>query len=161
MIRGTLFEPVNLRGQPVGVAAPYPYIAAILIIPRLNIKGSINFLVDTGADATSLHLRDAIKLIGMSGISLLSGEGSATGIGGSAKYFKEPTEIVFYHDDNTFEGFQFDLCVARPIKSWWKPRQRKLRALQLRIPSVLGRDILSEFRLVINFHSKEFFLDHP
>ena len=158
MIRGTLFEPVNSQGQPIGVATPY--IVATLIIPRLNIKGSIPFLVDTGADATSLHLRDAVNLLGMRGINLLRGELSATGIGGSAKYFKEPTEIVFHHDDNTLEGFQFDLRVAIPIKSWWKPRQRKLQSLQLRIPSVLGRDILREFRLVIDFHSKEFFLDH-
>jgi len=159
MIRGILFEPLDSQGKPVGVATPY--MVATLNIPRLHISSSLPFLVDTGADATILHLRDALQIIGLRDLSMLKETQQLKGIGGSAEYSIVPAEIVFCHDDNSLEGFQFDLRVAKPAKSWWKPRQRNIQALQLRLPSLLGRDILSEFCLVIDYHRRQLFLDHP
>lgn len=159
MIRGSLLEPVNSQGQPISVAIPY--MVATLKIPRLNALSSITFLLDTGADFTSLQLRDVFQILGLSGLKKLRGNRNAIGIGGSAPYSIEPAEIIFSHEDNTIEGYTFNLSIAKPITSWWLPRQIKLQALQLRIPSILGRDILCQFRLVIDYHCKEILLDHP
>ena len=38
-----------------------PYVQGRLIIPRLNVNRRITFLLDTGADKTCLHPRDASR----------------------------------------------------------------------------------------------------
>ena len=40
-----------------------PYVTGDVIIPRLNVRGAVAFLVDTGADVTCIHPKDGAQLL--------------------------------------------------------------------------------------------------
>ncbi len=157
MIRGVLLDPQNPGGEHhIAVSSmAIPIIVATIRIPRLKVSDRLPLLADSGADITSLHLRDAIRVLGMRKYLQLRGETTVGGVGGDAKYFLEPTRIIFVHEDGNIEGYNFELRIAKiPPGS---PSKLK-HALQL--PSVLGRDILHHFRIVIDYSREEFYLDH-
>lgn len=64
-----------------------PYLEARISFPRLNLRGLVSFLVDTGADGTVLMPTDSRKL----GIDFASLRDPTTpeGLGGPAHAFKE------------------------------------------------------------------------
>jgi len=156
MIRGVLFDPQNPQRQHrIAVSSmALPIIVATVRIPRLRINATLPFLADTGADITSLHLRDAIQILGLHKLQQLRDETEVRGVGGPVKYFLEPARIIFVHDDGNIEGYNFDLRIAKI--------SRKLTILRhaLQLPSVLGRDILYHFHIVIDYSRNEFYLDH-
>lgn len=157
MIRGVLVDPQNLRGESQIAVSPMaiPIIVATIRIPRLRVSYCLPLLADSGADITSLHLRDAIRVLGMRKYFQLRGETIVRGVGGPGKYFLEPARVIFVHEDENIEGYNFDLRIAKiPPGSPSKLKD----ALQL--PSVLGRDILHYFRIVIDYSRNEFYLDH-
>jgi len=41
---------------------PAPYVQAFLLLPRLELQGLIDFLIDTGADNTTLSLIDLERI---------------------------------------------------------------------------------------------------
>lgn len=156
MIRGVLVDPQNPRGESQIAVSPMaiPVIVATIRIPRLKVSYRFSLLVDSGADITSLHLRDAIRVLGMRKYLELRGETTVGGVGGPAKYFLEPARIIFVHEDENIEGYNFDLRIAKIPKSPSNLRDA------LRLPSVLGRDIWHHFRIVIDYSRNEFYLDH-
>lgn len=115
MIRGILFEPGNPLGQHQVSASSMaiPMIAATISFPRFRIRRIFGLLVDSGADITSLHLRDAVRALGLQGFHQLSGETVVGGVGGDAKYFVEPATITFVHDDGSIEDYDLDLRIAK------------------------------------------------
>lgn len=146
------------------------YIIADIKVPRLNAEGTFYFEVDTGAEGTALHLRDAIQLLstramrggGTEGwkrirkiFRLLSNPSAIGGVGGEAIYFSEPAQIIFSHVDGTKQGFIFNLDIAKPANRGGNKFKQ-----QLELPSLLGMDILSQFRMVMDYSKKQIFLDH-
>jgi hypothetical protein len=143
-------------------------------------------LADTGADRTSLHLGDVVRILGLRKFRQLDNQTTVKGIGigGSAEYFVEPAHIAFKHEDGQAEGFRFDLRIAKPsdeataefrskMYPWTEnPNELASKAATLsketlgelkaksQIPSVLGTDILSQFCLIIKWSSGEFYLGH-
>jgi hypothetical protein len=111
--------------------------------------------VDTGADVTSLSVRDAVRLLGKKGFRHLSRLKELRGVGGKASYFEEPAQIVLRHEDGNIEGFDFILYIAKPSRK----RSKKL-GQQLQLPSLLGKNIIFEFRMVMDYSKKQLFLDH-
>ncbi len=114
-------------------------------------------MVDTGAGITALHVRDVPRL-GERGYRLIRQLGNScnpTGVGGSATYFGVPTQIVFEHEDGALEQHDFDLWVAKRARKG----SRKL-ANQLKIPSVLGMDVLCRFHMVMDCSNNQLFFDH-
>ena len=106
---------------------------AVLFCPRIHVNGYIDFLVDTGADVTTLHPRDAIV---MSVPYELFYPGSPIfGIGGVESTYEERAVIVF--DDGQYMRFYaLHLSIAQP-----KPEN-------LALPSLLGQDILRHWNMV-------------
>jgi hypothetical protein len=155
MIRGALFDPnaSPQRRRPIWCVSPW--VKADISIPKLGKRRKVTFLVDTGADVTSLSVRDAVRLIGKRGFRQLSRLKDLSGVGGKASYFEEPAQIVFRHDDGTVEGFDFILYIAKPSRK----KSRTLRQ-QLQLPSLLGKNIIFEFRMVMDYSKKQLFLDH-
>lgn len=146
------------------------YIIAEIKVPRLNAEGTFYFEVDTGADGTALHLRDAIQLLSTKAMRrggaegwgrirkrfrLLCNPSSIGGVGGEATYFSEPAQIIFTHTDGAKQGFLFDLDIAKPAN-----RGGNRFKQQLELPSLLGMNILSQFRVVMDYSKKQIFLDH-
>lgn len=115
-------------------------------------------LVDTGATGTALAVKDAVPILGKRGYRLLRQLGkprTTTGVGGVSSYIEIPAQIVLQHEDGTLDGFDFDLCVAKPARKGSKRREH-----QLRLPSLLGREILCHFHVVMDYPRDQLFLDH-
>ncbi|MCX6010127.1 MAG: hypothetical protein NTW48_08895 [Chloroflexi bacterium] len=167
MITGFLFQPKSGPTDPP--IAPRPYIQARIRIPRLGISHALNLVVDAGSDATSLHLKDAIDIIGIQRFNELGNTTSMTGIGGYADYFREPTHIELQHDDGAIEGFDIELRIAslspnalKDLNSGHglKAETHEEVSRKLRLPSVLGRDVIRHFRMVFDCCKPEFYFTH-
>ena len=107
-----------------------PYVPGVVVIPRLNISGSVVFLLDTGADSTCLHVSDATSLeIPFERLGNLAEVG---GIGGGAEYFKEDA-TVYFSDDDRVVGYDVSIGIASSPADG--------------LPSLLGRDIFDNWRI--------------
>jgi len=88
-----------------------PCLRGKVAIPRLGARGYVTFLVDTGADSTSIHPRDA----GRVGIPFhrLSDSEVSKGIGGGSLYFRE-VAIVSFVDEGMERLYAVDLLIGEP-----------------------------------------------
>jgi hypothetical protein len=169
VIKGDLYFRVVApdQGKPVNVPISsrpslpiwraQPWVDVVIDIPALSVRKTFTMLVDTGADGTVLSVRDAVAALGKIGYGLLQKSGNTTtsiGVGGSADYYRVNAHIIFQHEGGSLEGYSFELAVAKPDGCKAK------RVLQLRIPSILGRDILCQFRMVMDYSQFELLLDH-
>ena len=109
-----------------------PYIPAFVIIPDLNARGMVDFLMDTGSDITRLGMPDAKKL--KIDYAKLPDGGIVSGVGtASSKIVVNPIELTFLTELNYVH-------------------QERLRGISIvlkEIPSVLGRDIMQTYRFVM------------
>ena len=110
-----------------------PYVVCRLIIPRLRVSRRISFLLDTGADSTSLHPRDARD----AGIAFdqLGNRHSSRGIGGRSSYFREPA-ILAFSDGELVRMYEVGLLIAEPNDT------------NESLPSLLGRNVINHWRMV-------------
>ena len=160
MIRGYILrDPTKSRNPPnMPIWYAYPWIDCIIKIPSLAVDNTVTMMVDTGATVTALSVKDAAPILGKRGYLLLRRLGNlkpVTGVGGVSFYFNIPAQIVLQHEDGTLEGFNLDLCVAKPAKKGSKKLEH-----QLKLDSLLGRDIMSHFRVVVDYSRKQLFFDH-
>jgi hypothetical protein len=130
------------------------YVASILQSETLHIYATIEFLVDTGATRTTISDKDAIRL----GIDydLLEklGEGML-GIGGTVDTFiLKDIKLIFHKEDKkTHEETLERICVLK---------HPQLNERILRIPSILGRDILNKHSLIYDKRKeKAYITDEP
>ena len=109
-----------------------PYIECRIVIPRFRISQRAMFLLDTGADATCLHLPDAIRI----GIPFpqLRRRARLGGIGGASPYFREQAFLLFDEEVET-SIYQVSLLIAEPNDS------------NRTLPSLLGRDVVNRWRV--------------
>jgi predicted aspartyl protease len=124
MIRGILREELGRRR---------PFVTGLLEISAAQVAGDVAFLIDTGADSTVLAPRDTIRL-GLDLQQLPQGSPS-TGIGGR-------TATAYADAILTLDGRQHEVRL-RILAPGTQEQQRALA----RIPSLLGRDMLSHFAL--------------
>ena len=110
-----------------------PCVQGWLILPRLNIQGEVEFLVDTGADSTIIHPSDGLKL----GLPFgeLHSEIVSVGIGGDHPYFLEEAVILF-KDDARLREYRCEILISKPSNNL------------NRLPSLLGRSLLNRWRMV-------------
>jgi len=123
-----------IRGRLLAVGGrPRPYVTGRLTIPSQAITGEVNFLIDTGADSTLLAPADALAL-GVD-IGRLPTGPTSMGVGGHAATVRAEASLTLYG-----LNFPLDLRILVP----GSPRQQ---AALTRIPSLIGRDVLSHFAL--------------
>jgi hypothetical protein len=136
------------RFEPPGARDAIPYIKAIVQIPRLNIEGPVSFLVDTGGVKTTLHPPD-ITALGID-IAQLDQNRSRqlTGVGGEAEYRIEDALLRFTNIDVPIE------ILIGPVEP-----QSFQGALVRGLPAILGRDILNQGRLVVDYVENHHVLD--
>lgn len=110
-----------------------PYVQGWLILPRANIQGEVEFLVDTGADSIIIHPSDGLKL----GLPFgeLHGEIVSVGIGGDHPYSLEDGVILF-KDDARLREYRSEILIGKPSNNL------------NRLPSLLGRSLLNRWRVV-------------
>lgn len=111
-----------------------PYVEGRLIIERLEVDGFVHFLVDTGADLTSLHPGDGDRL--GCRFDLLGTPQNFGGIGGNQDYYLEDGATIIFSGDGVMYTFQdITIGIAKPA-----PDNRNL-------PSLLGNDLLGLLRM--------------
>ena len=110
-----------------------PYIQGRLVIPRLGVDGHIDFLVDTGADVTTLHPAAAYTMD--LPYNKLHFGSTYTGEGGEQAAAEERAVIIFI--DGSKLRF-YGIALAIPEAS------EHIEDL----PSLLGQDVLKSWRMV-------------
>ena len=124
---------------------PAPYVQAALILPRLRLQALIDFMIDTGADNTTLSLIDVERMNldyrRMRHGSLVPVEG----IAGEQLFYREEAVIIFRDENASTYIFPINVHIPRRGGTSQANRQRRL-------PSVLGRDVINQCGVVINFH---------
>ena len=114
-----------------------PWVKARLTIPRLGIiRRRVDFLVDTGADGTSLNPIDG-ESIGCPFDALVNPV-EASGIGGSHTYYIEPATVSLQEDATAFI-FDVEIAISQP------------HPVADEVPSLLGRDVLNQVRMDYDF----------
>ena len=139
-----------VRGYFEG-GARRPYVDVRVLLPRLGVAAEFPVLVDTGADTTTIHWSDRQLLRGPDGRPLAADAvfqdgAEATGIAGArVRYGSEAAALVF----GTEEGGRLMARVRVHIELGRSTRP---------VPSLLGRDLLSELRLDFNMPADDLVL---
>ena len=107
-----------------------PYLSSRLLIPRLQLNQRIEFLLDTGADSTCLHPRDARNAT--IPFDQLGNTRLSRGVGGQSTYFREPAVLTF-QDGELVRIYQVGLLIASPNDS------------NDALPSLLGRNVINNW----------------
>ena len=122
MIRGQ-FDPFNYNR---------PTVTGVVRIDELDAEFAVDFILDTGADATCLHYPD----VAVAGIDQDRLEEAGTlkkfgGVGGDANYYLVSADITFEDAERGFRIYGLELLIADASQKTMGER-----------PSLLGRDIL-------------------
>lgn len=116
------------------------YITAMLSLPKLRLRQRLDLLVDTGATKTTILDRDA-QSIGISYSKLARSKLPLLGLGGSVEtYIAKDAELYF----RTQRGTEHKEVLTELLVVKHTLRDENI----MRIPSVLGRDILNKYRLI-------------
>ena len=124
-----------------GNTSTAPYLEAIVSFPRLRQRGPVSFLIDSGADGSVLMPADGKKL----GIDYraLRNPVISSGIGGQAAGFEEVCVLAFANSRYVYSYLLNKMEISAPTRD------------NFRFPSLLGRDILNQWRFVLDHsHSK-------
>ena len=126
------------------------YVVAVLECEALRIRDIIEFLVDTGASRTTICDKDVIRLgIDFSKLEKLS-EGML-GIGGLVDtYVLKDVKLTFRRENGESHAESFDRIYVL------KHAVRDERIM--RIPSILGRDMLNKHALIYDKRNKVAYL---
>lgn len=120
-----------------GNTSARPYIEGRVALPRLGCHADISFLVDSGADVTYLMPTES-ALMGIDYNQLVGGV-QTSGIGGECTDFQERALIAFSEPGKRVYVYDIDILITNP-----QPYNQNY-------PSLLGRDILSRWRTVIDW----------
>jgi len=124
-----------LRGR-FGDTSGRPFIEGRLILPNLNIRGDISFLVDTGADVSRLHPSDGVRL--NIDYGQLSGHAESVGTSGASDDFAELAVVAFSEPKRFLYVYNITLRIAH------------IKPAIMDLHSVLGRDILDKWQMTYN-----------
>ena len=109
-----------------------------------NRSSDARFLIDTGAEATVLHPRDAYRLLGDDlyriDFERDSRRITGLGVGGAADRVVRDTMLTLYSVDDELYSVEMPILIARPT-----PTEPGVHG-NWRLPSLLGRDFLRHFR---------------
>ena len=133
-----------IRGRFIGDA---PYFTVHL--RSANFQGLVWLLTDTGASRTTLLDRD-MRLLGIQPEILEPALLPIVGIGGSVRSFLVRNVEVTLASDEGNVVLQQDLWVVQHDLSQLPPEEV---SRILRLPSVLGRDLINQFRFSCDYHT--------
>jgi len=116
------------------------YVVAVLESEALGMRETVEFLVDTGASRTTICDKDAVRLgINFGRLERLS-EGML-GIGGMVDtYVLRDVKLTFRREDEESHVENFDRIYVL--------KHAVLDERIMRIPSILGRDMLNKYALL-------------
>lgn len=122
-----------------------PYVTAILISDDLSLRQPVMFLLDTGASRTTILDNDAARL-NVNYKKLRKSQQDTVGIGGAVDTYVIPdARLVFMAEKGYFETEPDLIFVLRHVM-----RNAVTRERIKNIPSILGRDVLNKYRLILD-----------
>ena len=104
----------------------------------------IEFVIDSGAAVSAIHTYDARENLRLSPDDLsvvrriARERHSLAGITGSEEYYVVPARYIFAHEDGRPQVIEGEIRIAEPVPG------------NVAIPSVLGWDILAQFRVILD-----------
>lgn len=135
---------------------PAPFIGAVLESSSLGLRRPLNFHVDTGASVTTILDKD-IRYLGISVENLRRAERDIGGLGGLIDTYVIEDAVL------SFRTEERKICREKSRLFVGKHDLAKLssiaREMVLRMPSLLGRDIIQRFRLVCDQSKDEVYLE--
>jgi hypothetical protein len=135
---------------------PAPFVRVTVDLKSLNLRGTIYFLIDTGASTTVLLDKD-VNFLGIDVRRLKRAERDIGGIGGLiSTYVVEDASLFFRTEDGGVVEEKLQLLVGRHELSGLSYIER---ALIMRLPSLLGRDVIYRFKFVCDRYNNEVFLE--
>jgi len=131
---------------PTGIhPLPAPHVQAAVFLPRLQLNGLVSFMIDTGADNTTLSLIDVERLnIDYRRLRRNSLVG-VEGFGGERSCYREDAILMLRDEDSKTYYFTMDIHIPT------KGRKRGQREQQRKLLSVLGRDIINQCNMRTDF----------
>ena len=146
---------MKIEGKLYGgnLFTPRPYVQAWIKLSS-GADGNVNFLIDTGADITTLHPVDAQRF-GITN-SYLQGKQSSesTGIGGRVEYAREDITLTTLTTNGDAHVQEMEIQVGPRGEDY----KKSLKAGTL---SVLGRDFLKNCILVLDYRKGKVFIELP
>jgi hypothetical protein len=143
---------VTVRGRFVAGA---PYFDARL--RSGHFQGLVSFLADTGASRTTLLVRD-VQFLGVPAQALTPASQPVVGIGGSVRSFQVRNVEITLASDQGDITLRQDLWVVQHDLAQLPPTEA---ARILLIPSVLGRDLINQFRFTCDYQAGTVELQRP
>mgnify|MGYP001039829867 CR=1 FL=1 len=126
---------------------PAPFLRATVVSKGVGLRHVVNFLVDTGAAVTTLLDRD-VKRLGIDVEKLKRAERGLFGIGGPlTTYVIEDSALLFLASNG--EAVEERLPIYAGVHDFQKLSEVE-RKLILELPSLLGRDLIYRFKLVMD-----------
>ena len=116
---------------------PAPYVDGHVKIARLGVAGDARFLIDTGADATSIQLGDARNL--RIAPDQISPQVYVESVGGLASYSQEPASVWLY--DRAADAWRIFSIMIEIYAGEGQADD---------FPSLLGLDVLNRCRCAID-----------
>ena len=162
----TFLEPEPRRvvaaGFPVSMARPKTL--ALVRIPRFHpslqewawsFDHVVNFLIDTGADMTSIDLVDAVDLFEPRRFAEITRVEPASGIGDQeVLYAVEPAEMYLLHEDGRATLIHLDLSIQRPTDEMIQNNEIEEASLSYG-QALLGRDVLTQLKLDVDYRNPD------
>ncbi|MFQ5761498.1 MAG: aspartyl protease family protein, partial [Candidatus Bathyarchaeia archaeon] len=121
------------------------YVTVLLAIPRLRIEQRIELLIDTGATRTTILDKDAITL-GIPYSKLPRLKQPLLGLGGLVDTSVARDAEMYFKSESGQEHKEL-------VEELLVVKHRRVDENIMRIPSVLGRDILNKYRLIYDKRS--------
>lgn len=123
-----------------------PYVLAVVHLRVFNRRVLVPFLLDTGADATTLHPQDSLRIVSDVEIKALGSASPFGGAGQGKDHYPTDAVVIFAHEDNHLEAIPLTVYIAEPA------------AHNQYLPSLLGRDALAHFPLSYDQAGRSFTL---
>lgn len=141
----------NIRFQ-----SPAPFIRTTFESKNQRTKRPLHFHIDTGASVTVLLDKDT-RYLGIDIGKLKRAERNIGGLGGLINtYLIEDAALFFRAEDGEVIEEKLRLFVGAHDLSKLSPEEK---TLIMRMPSLLGRDIISRFRLLCDRNRNEVYLE--
>lgn len=122
-----------------------PYVRTVLNCPLFHVQSPVIFLIDSGASRTTILDSDAAR-IGIDYSKLKRFEQGTTGIGGIVDtYILPDVTLTFRTPDSLYEERFKEIFVLKHGTQDDKTLERVRK-----LPSLLGRDVINKYELVLN-----------
>ncbi|MCJ7831229.1 MAG: retroviral-like aspartic protease family protein [Dehalococcoidia bacterium] len=130
------------------------WLSAFVYLPKFNKAKQVDFIIDTGAEGSTLDMPVAKLMVPRKSLfegHRMSKPRPVVGIGGSARYYPEEALILLEHDGGKLDVLPQIIDIPVATKKTW----------DMVLGSILGMDILSRYRVTIDFSQQIAVLEYP